>query len=173
MLAGKGILGLIDKNSHVHVLMEKSKPEKMALSPAMYSHKSLTPWSYTSLTLVMFDFFFFPNFPRVLEPINSFLTAAACDLGMIAGTHGLLFGAQMDIIKDLVLTVSPQKNAQEIITVTISFQPSRAGLDILHFGFCPPPSAWLSSSMQNERCEVASCKPTYCRNSRPRLCGAG
>lgn len=108
----------------------------------------------------------------MLEPINCFLTAAACDLGTIVGTHGLLFGAQTDIIKDLVLTVSPQKNAQKI-TVKISFQPSMAGLDILRFGSCPPPSAWLSSSMQIERCEVESCKSTYCHNSHPRLCGAG
>lgn len=79
----------------------------------------------------------------MLEPINCFLTAAAYDLELIVGTHGLLFGAQTDIIKDLVLTVSPQKNAQEIIAVKISFHPSRAGFDILNFGLCPPFSVWF------------------------------
>lgn len=28
-------MGLIDKNSHVHVLIEKSKPEKMVPSPTV------------------------------------------------------------------------------------------------------------------------------------------
>lgn len=53
----------------------------------------------------------------MLEAINCFLTAAVYDFRLIVGTHGLLVRTQTDTIKDLAVTVSPQKNAQEIIAV--------------------------------------------------------